>query len=338
MNALSRRRLVSLAMGLSSMGLALAAPALPAFAQTTFKIGISSPSVSILSVYFAEGDVAKKHGLNLEVVSAEGGTRGLQVLMSGEIQAMHVGLAPMVQANNKDADLRMIGASLNTLPFVVYATKKSDPPIPKGSVVGISTFGSETDIAMSIVLRNLGLTRKDVEITQLGGTSQRFAAMVAGRAFAAPLLEPSITAAEEKGFAKVIDLYEARTPWVFDGVVVPREWLTKNQQLATNFMKAYLEGTYKALSDEKWAKEVISRRLRTRDEKVIDFTWKDFQRQITRDASISIPGAENVFARLKEIDLPVASDKLADHIDTRIVDGLKSDGYIAGLQKQYGVK
>ena len=136
----------------------------------------------------------------------------------------------------------------------------------------------------------------------------------------------------------MIDLYEARTPWVFDGVVVPREWLAKNQQTATNFMKAYLEATHKALSDEKWAKEIISRRLRTRDEKIIEFTWKDFQRLITRDASISIEGAENVFARLKEIGLPVASNKLSDHIDTRIVDGLKKDGFIAGLQKQFNVK
>lgn len=333
MYAFSRRFFVSLAAGFAMVG-AIA----PVCAQTSFKIGISSPSVSILSVYFAEGEIAKKHGLNMEVVSAEGGTRGLQVLMSGEIQAMHVGLAPMVQANNKGADLRMIGASLNTLPFVIYATKKSDPPIPKGSVIGISTFGSETDIAISIVLRNMGLTRKDVEITQLGGTSQRFAALVAGRAFAAPLLEPSITAAEEKGFTKVIDLYEARTPWVFDGVVIPREWLAKNQSTATNFMKAYLEGTYKALSDEKWAKEVIARRLRTRDEKVIDFTYKDYQRLMTRDASVSIPGAENVFARLKEIDLTVVSDKIADHIDTRVIDSLKKDGFISGLEKQYGVK
>lgn len=333
MDAISRRKLVSLA-----AGFALAGAALPAAAQTSFKVGISSPSVSILSVYFADGEIAKKHGLNIEVVSAEGGTRGLQVLMSGEIQAMHVGLAPMVQANNKGADLRMIGASLNTLPFVFYSTKKSDPPIPKGSVLGISTFGSETDIATSIVLKNLGLTRKDVEITQLGGTSQRFAAMVAGRVFVAPLLEPSVTAAEAKGFTKVVDLYEARTPWVFDGVVLPREWLVKNQQTATNFMKAYLEGTYKALSDEKWAKEVITRRLRARDPKIVEFTWKDYQRLMTRDASVSIAGAENVFARLKEINLPVESDKLADHVDTRIIDGLKKDGFIAGLQKQYNVK
>lgn len=333
MYAISRRHFVALA-----SGLAMLTAAAPASSQTTFKVGISSPSVSILSVYFAEGEIAKKHGLNIEVVSAEGGTRGLQVLMSGEIQAMHVGLAPMVQANNRGADLRMIGASLNTLPFVVYAAKKSDPPIPKGSVIGISTFGSETDIAMSIVLRNLGLTRKDVEITQIGGTSQRFAAMVAGRAFAAPLLEPSISAAQEKGFVKVVDLYEARTPWVFDGVVVPREWLAKNQQAATNFMKAYLEGTAKALGDEKWAKEVIVRRLRTRDPKIVDFTYQDYTRQMTRDASVSKDGAENVFARLKEINLPVESDRLADHVDTRIVDALKSEGFVAALHKQYGVK
>jgi hypothetical protein len=69
----------------------------------------------------------------------------------------------------------------------------------------------------------------------------------------------------------------------------------------------------------------------------IDFTWKDYLRLMTRDASVSIPGAEKVFARLKEIDLPVVSDRLSDHVDTRIIDGLKRDGFITGLQKQYGV-
>jgi NitT/TauT family transport system substrate-binding protein len=331
---LTRRQLASLgAAALATFGLA------PTICQaqqlTTFRIGISSPSVSILPVYFAEGEIAKKHGLELVVVSAEGGTRGLQVLMSGEINAMHVGLAPMVQANNKGAALRMISASLNTLPFVFYATKKSDPPIPKGSVVGISTFGSETDIAVSIVLRSLGLSRGDVQITQIGGTSQRFAAMTAGRIFIAPLLEPSITAAEERGFTKVVDLYEARTPWVFDGVVVPRQGLDKNSGVFENFLKAYLEGAHRGFADEKWAKEVIARRLRIRDDKIVDFTYKDYLRLMTRDASVSLEGAANVFARLKEIGLPVQSDVIADYIDTSIVDRLKKDGFIKKLEATY---
>ena len=103
-------------------------------------------------------------------------------------------------------------------------------------------------------------------------------------------------------------------------------------------MKAYIEGTFKALGDEKWAKEVISRRLRTRDEKVIDFTWKDYQRLITRDASVSKEGAENVFARLKDINLPVVSDKLADHVDTSVIGKIKDSGFIDALRQQYGEK
>src|SRR4051812_15203091 len=62
-----------------------------------FKIGISAPVFTILPVYFADaGGFYEKHGLKVEIINAEGGTRGLQVLLSGEMQAMHVGLAPAV--------------------------------------------------------------------------------------------------------------------------------------------------------------------------------------------------------------------------------------------------
>ena len=63
-----------------------------------------------------------------------------------------------------------------------------------------------------------------------------------------------------------------------------------------------------------------------------------FLRLTTRDASMSILGAKNVFVRLKEINLPIESDKLSDHVDTRIVDALTKDAFIAGLQKQYDAK
>ena len=100
----------------------------------------------------------------------EGGTRGIQVLLSGEIQAMHVGLAPMAPANASGADLKLVASTSNVLPFVIFSKTKSDPPIPKGAKYGISTFGSETDIALSILLPKFGLKREDVEITQVGGS------------------------------------------------------------------------------------------------------------------------------------------------------------------------
>src|SRR5512139_1926658 len=82
------------------LALSLAAPGAHAADPIPFKIGISAPVVTILPVWMAEtGGFYAKEGLKVEVINMEGGTRGLQVLLSGEIQGMHVGLAPALLAN-----------------------------------------------------------------------------------------------------------------------------------------------------------------------------------------------------------------------------------------------
>ena len=131
---------------------------------TPFRIGISAPVVTIFPVWMGEaGGFYEKEGLKVEVVTMEGGSRGVQVLMSGEIQAMHVGLAPVVLANKQGADLRLVTSTGNTIPITIFGTPaiKSMADL-KGKTVGISTFGSETDIAISIALKNARLSRQDV--------------------------------------------------------------------------------------------------------------------------------------------------------------------------------
>jgi ABC-type nitrate/sulfonate/bicarbonate transport system substrate-binding protein len=142
---------------LAIAALLAAAPGARAEDLIPFKMGISAPSFTILPVHFADlGGFYAKNGLKVEIVNSEGGTRGISVLLSGELQAMHVGLAPAVQANLKGADLRLVAATVNLLPFTVFATKATTPPLQKGAKVAISTFGSETDIAVSVMLRQLG--------------------------------------------------------------------------------------------------------------------------------------------------------------------------------------
>jgi NitT/TauT family transport system substrate-binding protein len=304
-----------------------------------FKMGISAPSFTILPVHFADlGGFYAKNGLKVEIVNSEGGTRGISVLLSGELQAMHVGLAPAVQANLKGADLRLIAATVNLLPFTVFATKQTTPPLQKGAKVAISTFGSETDIAVSVMLKQLGMTRDDVDITQIGGTTQRLGAMIAGRVDAAPLLEPAVSAARERGFPIVVDLAAQKTPWIFDAVVVTRTYLEEHPDHLTRFLKAYVEGTYKAFADETWAKEVIAKRFKTGDPKVIDATYRDFASQTAHDLAPSIEGAKSVLAQLKAINLQVGSDNPMDYLDLGLIDKLKAEGFFAAMQKQYGVK
>lgn len=198
-------------------GAMLASLGATATAQTPFKIGISAPVVNILPVWMGEaGGFYAKEGLKVEVINMEGGTRGLQVLLSGEIQAMHVGLAPVVLANKQGADFRLVTSSVNTIPITMFSKAGMTMKDLKGKSIGISTFGSETDIAVSIMLKQQGLTRQDVTVTQIGGSSQQFAALVAGRIDVAPLIEPAISQGIERGLNPLVDLAAAKTPWIFD--------------------------------------------------------------------------------------------------------------------------
>jgi NitT/TauT family transport system substrate-binding protein len=250
-----------------------------------------------------------------------------------------VGLAPVVQANTAGADLRSVASSSNTIPITIFGKPaiKSAADL-KGATVGISTFGSETDIAISLALKQLGLERKDVNISQVGGSSQRFAALVAGRIDAAPLLEPTITAARERGFNPLIDLAAAKTPWIFDAVVVSRSYLNEHRDAVTRFVRAYVTGAYLALANEARAKEVIAKTFKTQDAKVIDATYQDFRRIMPRDAAPSIDGAKNVIAQLQAIGIDVGSKNVNDHLDLGIIDKLKQDGTFARLESAYPPK
>jgi NitT/TauT family transport system substrate-binding protein len=336
-------RIDAFAMLPARIGLALALGALAQDAGTAeltpFKIGISAPVVTIFPVWMAQaGGFYEKEGIKAEVINMEGGTRGLQVLLSGEIQAMHVGLAPAVLANKQGADLRLVTSTCNTIPITMFTKPGVAIGDLRGKTFGISTFGSETDIAISILLKRLGLSRQDVTVAQIGGSSQRFAALVAGRIDVAPLIEPGITLAKERGFTPLVDLAAAGTPWIFDSVVVTASYLKQHRETLTRFVKAYVAGAYLALADEKAAKEVIAQKFKTNDAKVIDATYADFKRLMPRDAAPSLAGAQNVLDQLAAIGTDVGSRNLNDHIDLGVIERLKQDGYFARLEQIYPVK
>ena len=331
-------RITTASLGLA-FALGAAAPSAQAADPIPFKIGISAPVVTIFPVWMGEaGGFYEKEGLKVDVINMEGGTRGLQVLLSGEIQGMHVGLAPAVLANKQGADLRLVTSTCNTIPITMFTKAGVGMGDLKGKTFGISTFGSETDVAISILLKELGLTRSDVTVSQIGGSPQRFGALIAGRIDVAPLIEPAITLAKERGFNPIIDLAAAKTPWIFDSLVVSSSYLKGNRATLTRFVKAYVAGAYLALADETKAKEVVAQKFKTNDAKVIAATYADFKRLMPRDAAPSLEGAKNVLAQLEAIGTDIGSRNANDYLELGIIEALKQEGYLAQLERTYPVK
>jgi NitT/TauT family transport system substrate-binding protein len=307
---------------------------------TEFSVGISGNGVTVFSLWMAQaGGFYKKEGLNVEVIDMEGSTRGIQVLLSGKIHVMHAGLGPLLQANRQGADLRIIAATSNSIPFTFFASPDVKTATDlKGGIVAIGTFGSEGDIAATLALRQLGLSRKDVIIVQVGEFSRRFTALLSGQVKATPLVEPASTIARDRGLNPLVDLAAAKIPWIFTGVTVSRNSLKNQHDLLTRFVRAEIEGAYFALADPKRSKEVIALKFKTNDPKAIDATYNDFKRITQLDFEPSQAGAENVVKQLEAIGINVGSKNMEDHIDSSIIQSLKKDGFFTSMKRRYNVQ
>jgi ABC-type nitrate/sulfonate/bicarbonate transport system substrate-binding protein len=241
----------------------------------------------------------------------------------------------VVEANGKGADLRLIASSSNTMRFGFFAaTDVNNAADLTGQKVGISSFGSESDVAATLALQQLGLSRQDVTVVESGGTLRRLAALKAGEIKATPLNEPANIMAQQQGLPKLVDLAE-RVPWIFNGVVVKRSSVQMHRENLTRFLKAYVEATYLALSDEKRAKDVLARVFKTEDAAVINGSYDDFKRLMPRDAEPARAAAENVIAQLPALGTPVGSKNVEDYVDASLIELLKVDGFIDGLRRKY---
>jgi ABC-type nitrate/sulfonate/bicarbonate transport system substrate-binding protein len=299
------------------------------------KAGISDPVNTVLAWYMARAaGLYAAQGLNVDILNMNGGSRGAEELQAGRIDLMHVGLSSVVKVNQSGGNLRVIGSLSNVIRFTFFSAPgvKTAAEL-KGGVVGVSTFGSESDSTATLALQRLGLTRDDVIIKEYGGGLKRLEALKKGEIKATAINEPTASLAREQGVNVLVDLVPDQIPWLFSGVVVRKDDIAARRDLLTRFLKASIEGNYIALTDDKRAKAVLAKELKINNPKVLDITYNDFKQQSPPNLEPSAEGAENI---LKQF--PNVSQRVGDYIDMSLLDGLKNDGFLAAMAKKYGLQ
>src|SRR5258708_28466862 len=168
---------------------------------TRFRVGIAAPTVNMLPLWMAqEAGLFKARGLAVEIVNTDGGSRGLAEVGAGRLEAMTVGLSSVIDANGKNGDYRLIASGANTMSFRFFGAKSvAGASSLKDKKIGVSAFGSESDSAASMALKQLGLTRRDVSVVEAGGTLQPLELLKSGALAATALNEPPDTQAQREG-------------------------------------------------------------------------------------------------------------------------------------------
>jgi ABC-type nitrate/sulfonate/bicarbonate transport system substrate-binding protein len=297
------------------------------------KAGISDPVNTVLAWYMARAaGLYAAQGLAVDILNMNGGSRGAEELQTGRIDVMHVGLSSVIRVNQSGGDLRTIASLSNVIRFTFFSAPgvKTAADL-KGGVIGISTFGSESDSTVTLALQKLGLTRNDVTIKEYGGGMRRLAAVKSGEIKATPLNEPLSSLARAEGVNVLVDLVPDHIPWLFTGIVVRHDDIAARRNLLTRFLKASIEGNYLALSDEKRAKEVLKKELKISSAKILDITYDDFKAQSPQNLMPSIEGAQNI---LKQF--PAANQNAGAYIDMSLLDALKNEGFFTAMEAKYG--
>ena len=305
----------------------------PATAQLVeVKAGISDPVNTVLAWYMArDAGLYAAQGLKVDIINMSGGSRGAAELQAGRLDVMHVGLSSVIRINRTGGDLRTIGSLSNVIRFTFFSAPgvKTAAEL-KGGVIGVSTFGSESDSTVTLALARLALTRNDVMLKEYGGGTHRLDAVKSGEIKATPLNEPIASLARAQGVNVLIDLVPEQIPWVFSSIVVRRGDIAGRRDLLIRFLKGTIEGNYLALNDEKRAKEVLAKELKITDPKVLDITYNDFKAQSPANIEISQPGTENILAQF-----PGGSQRLEDYVDASLLAALKAEGYFTAMQQKY---
>ena len=315
--------------------LTLAATAAFAAAPTSLRVGIAAPTVNMLPMWVGnEAGIFRTHGLEVTVVNAGGGSKGLADLKARRLDIMNVGLSAVIDENSNGADLRMIAASANTMSFGFFATPGMTGPKLRNARIGISTLKSESDVAATLALKRLGLHRGDVTLVEIGTTEQRLEALLMGRIAASPLNEPVSLMARSRGLPQLVNLAEDE-PWILNGVVVRRETIVNQRAMLLSFMRAYTEAIHFSLANPARAQAILRAEFRGLDEAGARATYEDFKRRIPRDARAAPAAAAAMFRELPALGTRVGSSVIADHIDSSVVDALAAENYLAVMRTKY---
>lgn len=192
-----------------------------------------------LFVGIAEGFYAR-NGVDVTARVVHGSTVEASALLSGSIQVAMSEENVALTAMAKGAPLVIVGSDFYNWPFELWA-KPSIASVAdlRGKPVGLAHVGSAVEVSAEQLLAKYGLQPNQVRYDFLGGTSERVAALIAGKVDAIIISPPNGLKAQAKGFRLLYDL--SKLPHITGAIEMTRAFIRRHPNEVTDFLKGHIE-------------------------------------------------------------------------------------------------
>ncbi len=303
-------------------------PAAAGFAQTV-RIAIGAASIAHVPGWIAlEGGYFARQGLNPELIFIRGGPQTVAALVGGDVAFAQVYSQPLIAAKLGGADTVLVAGLINQPLFSIMAVKGIDKPQDlKGKKIGITTFGSATDLALRLALKHWGLKAEgDVNILQIRGVPEILSAMQSGVVQAGTVSPPTNIMAVKAGFKELAYLPKLGISFQHTTLSTSRRQLAANREMALKVLRSYAQAIRRIKTDKAFTLKVLSKYFRTNDQEVLDYTYNTGLPLFQEIPYPTLQGIQAMLDFLGEKDPKARQAKPSEFVDTSLLEEIEKIG------------
>ncbi len=269
-----------------------------------------------------------EHGLDLDLRQIDSST-GVAALIAGETQAAAIGGSEVVAAAAEGADLAIVAglAKAFSFRFMAAPSVRTIEDL-RGKRVGVSRFGSSSDIATRLALQRLGLVpNRDVEVVQVGSLTARIQALESGAIQGGVAQPPDTARLAKTGNHVLFDVSDLDLPAASSVVAVKRSDLVSRRPALQALVDALTDAIARQRKDPAAAKAVLARWLNQDDPEALEEAWVFYtQKIVPRWPRVEPAQLETGRDVIAAESARVASFDVARLIDNSLVDSAEARG------------
>src|ERR1051325_1062721 len=304
----------------------LVIPARGGVSAQTVRIAVGTASIASLPTWVAkEGGYFTREGINAELIYIRGGPQTLSALIGGDVHFAQVYSAPILSARLTGADTVIVAGLINQPLFSVVTTPGIEKPEDlRGKKIGITTFGSATDVALRFALKKWGLRPEtDVSILQMRGVPEILPAMASRSIDGGVLSPPTNMMAIKAGFKELSYLPQLGISFQHACLATTRRYLDKNRPATLKALKAYIAAIDRIKADNPFAKKVLSKYMQTRDNDVLEYSYNAANPIFKTPPYPTVDGIRATLDFLAEKDPKAKQAQAKDFVDLTLLEEIE---------------
>jgi NitT/TauT family transport system substrate-binding protein len=229
-------------------------------ADAFYNGGAGATGVRELPLFVAKDfKIFDKYGLDVELISTNGGSPLVQALVGGSLQSASLAAMAPIRAINSGANLAIVAGFLNKnmYSFVTRQNIQNASDL-KGKTIGIASFGAANEFSALMALKALGIGSNAVNLRVAGGSLARLTGIEHGGIDATVVPHSNNAVAIGRGMRVFADLAKLVKEFPDGTVVMKRNLSPRERAVSKRFLQALSEAIYRLKTEPAMRETIVA--------------------------------------------------------------------------------